>query len=91
MVVKAVSVEAWMCKHSDDGKDCARNYVGSLLFNDDKTDTAKKKRGQDRRDHRPPEGGDTFIVNAATMWNKLGTLLNALTKAAAKKAALYLA
>jgi hypothetical protein len=44
MVVKAVSVEAWMCKHSDDGKDGARNYVGSLLFDNNKTDTAKKTR-----------------------------------------------
>jgi hypothetical protein len=42
MVVKAVSVKTWMCKHSDDGKDGARNHVGSLLFDDNKTDTAKK-------------------------------------------------
>jgi hypothetical protein len=42
MVVKAVSVEAWMCKHNKDGKDGARNYVGSLLFDNNKTDKAKK-------------------------------------------------
>jgi hypothetical protein len=92
MVVKAVSVEAWMCKHSDDGKNGARNYVGSLLIENNKTDMAKKtslaKTGEITV---PLRGGDTFIVNAATVWNKSGTLRNALTKAAAKKAALDLA
>jgi hypothetical protein len=42
MVVKAVSVKVWMCKHSDNGKEGARNHVGSLLFDDKKTHTAKK-------------------------------------------------
>jgi hypothetical protein len=36
MVVKAVAVEAW--------KDGARNHAGSPLFEDNKTDTAKKTR-----------------------------------------------
>jgi hypothetical protein len=44
MVVKAVAVEAWMCSHSAEGKDGARNHVGCLLFEDNKTDTAKKTR-----------------------------------------------
>jgi hypothetical protein len=42
IVVKAVTVEAWMCNHSDDGKDSARNHVGTLLLEDNKTATAKK-------------------------------------------------
>jgi hypothetical protein len=41
MVVKAVSMEAWMCKSSDDRKDGARNFVGSILYDDNKTNTAK--------------------------------------------------
>jgi hypothetical protein len=44
MVVKAVSMEACMCKSSNDGKDGERNYVGSILFDDNKTNTSKKTR-----------------------------------------------
>jgi hypothetical protein len=92
MVVKAVAVEAWMCKHSNEGKDGARNHVGSLLFEDNKTDTAKKTRSARTGEITVPlRGGDTFIVHAATVWNKKVTLRNATTKAAAKKASLDLA
>jgi hypothetical protein len=34
MVVKAMAAETWSCYHSDDGKDGARNHVGSILFSD---------------------------------------------------------
>jgi hypothetical protein len=44
MVVKAVSMEAWMCKTSSDGKDAIRNYVGAILFDDNKSKTGKKTR-----------------------------------------------
>jgi hypothetical protein len=44
MVVKAVSMEAWMCKSSSDGKDGVRNCLGAILFDDNKTDTGKKMR-----------------------------------------------
>jgi hypothetical protein len=44
MVVKAVAVKAWMCYHSNKGKDGARNHVGSFLFQDNKTAKAKKTR-----------------------------------------------
>jgi hypothetical protein len=92
MVVKAVAVEAWMCSHSAEGKDGARNHVGCLLFEDNKTDTAKKTRlARTGQITVPLRGGDTFITHAATVWNKSGTLRKATTKKAAKKAALDLA
>jgi hypothetical protein len=42
MVVKAVAMEAWMCKTSTDGKDGARNYVAAILFDNKKSKTGKK-------------------------------------------------
>jgi hypothetical protein len=43
-VVKAVPVKAWMCNHREDKKEGARNHVGTLLYEDNKTATAKKTR-----------------------------------------------
>jgi hypothetical protein len=44
MVVKAIAAETWSCYHSDDGKDSARNHVGTILFSDNRTATAKTTR-----------------------------------------------
>jgi hypothetical protein len=44
MVVRAVATEKWMCYNSNDGQGGARNHVGSILFEDNKTATAKKTR-----------------------------------------------
>jgi hypothetical protein len=44
MVVKTIAAKSWSCYHSDDGKDGARNHVGSILFSDNKTATAKNTR-----------------------------------------------
>jgi hypothetical protein len=68
MVVKAVSVEAWMCKHNKDGKDGARNYVGSLLFDNNKTDKAKKTplRKKTGEINVPLRGEDTGIPSLCT-------------------------
>jgi hypothetical protein len=42
MVVKAVAVEAWMCKSRNNGKDGARNYLRAVLFKDNKTKIGMK-------------------------------------------------
>jgi hypothetical protein len=42
MVVKAVSMEAWMCKTSSDRKDGVRNQVGTILFDNNNSKTGKK-------------------------------------------------
>jgi hypothetical protein len=44
MVVKAIAAETWSCYHSDDWKDGARNHVGTILFSDKRTATAKTTR-----------------------------------------------
>jgi hypothetical protein len=92
MVVKAIAAETWSCYHSNDGKDGAQNHVGSILFTDNKTATAKST--QSARTGQitvPLRGGDTFVTHAAHVWNRSATLRHAPTKAAAKKAASDLA
>jgi hypothetical protein len=44
MVVKAIAAETWSCYHRNNGKDGARNHVGTNLFTDNKTATAKRTR-----------------------------------------------
>jgi hypothetical protein len=81
MVVKAVSMEAWTCKSSSDGKDSVRNYVGTILFDNNKTDTDKKTRSAKTVEIGVPlRGDDTFVAHAATMWNKSDMLRRALAK-----------
>jgi hypothetical protein len=88
MVVKAITAETWSCYHSDDEKDGARNHVGSILFTDNKTATAKTNRSARTGQITVPlRGGDTFVTHAAHVWNRSATLRHAPTKAAAKKAA----
>jgi hypothetical protein len=92
MVVKEVAAEAWMYYHSNNGQDGTRNHAGFILFEDNKTATAKKIRSARTGQITVPlRGGDTFITHASNVWNRSGTLRNAPTKAAAKKAASDLA
>jgi hypothetical protein len=44
MVVKAIAAKRWSCYHSNDRQDGTRNHVGSILFSDNKTATAKMTR-----------------------------------------------
>jgi hypothetical protein len=92
MAVKAVSMEAWRCMSSSDRKDSIGNYVGSNLLDNNKTDTGKKTRWAKTGEISVPlTGVDTFMAHEASMWNESATLPNALSKPAAKKAALDLA
>jgi hypothetical protein len=92
MVVKAIAAESWSCYHSNDRHNGAGNHVGSILFTDNKTATAKTTRLA-RSGHItvPQRGGDNFVTHAANVWNRSATLRHAPTKAAAKKAASDLA
>jgi hypothetical protein len=92
MVVKDIAAETWSCYHSNDGQDGSRNHVGSILFTDNKTATAKTTRSARTGQITVPlRGGDTFVTHAANVWNRSATLRHAPTKAAAKKAASDLA
>jgi hypothetical protein len=63
-------VKTWSCYHSDNGKDGAQNHIRTILFTDNKTSTAKTtwsaRTGQIMV---PLRGGDTFVTNAANVWN----------------------
>jgi hypothetical protein len=92
MVVKAIAAETMSCYHSNDGKEGARNHVGTILFTDNKTDTAKTTRSARTGQITVPlRGGDTFVTHVANVWNRSVLLRVAPTKAAAKKAASDLA
>jgi hypothetical protein len=92
MVVKAIAAKTWSCYHSNDGKDGAQNHVGTILFSDNRTDTAKTTRSAKTGQIAVPlRGGDTFVTHAAHVWNRSVLLGAAPTKAAAKKAASDLA
>jgi hypothetical protein len=87
MVVNAIADETWSCYHSNDGKDGARNHVGTLLFSDNRTATAKTTRSAKTGQIAVPlRGGDTFVTHAAHVWNRSATLRQTPTKAAANKA-----
>jgi hypothetical protein len=82
MVVMAIVAEAWSCYHSKDGQDGAKNHVGSILFADNKTATAKTTQlARTGPITVPLRGVDTFITNTANVWNRSGALCNAPTKA----------
>jgi hypothetical protein len=92
IVVKAIVAKTWSCYHSDDGKDGARNDVGTILFSDNKTATAKTTHSARTGQITVPlRGGDTFVTHVASVWNRSVMLGVAPTKAAAKKAASDLA
>jgi hypothetical protein len=78
--------EAWSCYHSNNGQDGARDHVGSILFTDNKTATAKTTRSARTGEFTLPlRGCNTYITHAANVWNRSGTLRNAPTKAARRR------
>jgi hypothetical protein len=91
MVVKAIAAETRSCYHSNDGKDGARNHVGTILFSDNRTDTAKTTRSAKTGQIAVPlRGGNTFVTHAAHVWNRSVLLRAAPTKAASDLASLSL-
>jgi hypothetical protein len=83
MVVKAIAAKTWSCYHNNDGQDGSMNHIGSILFTDNKTATAKTTRSA--------RTGQITVPHAAQVWNMSATLPHAHTEAAAKKAASDLA
>jgi hypothetical protein len=87
-VVKAIAAKTLGCFYSDDGRNGARNHVGRLLFTDKRMGTAKTTRSAKTGLVKVPlRGADTFVTQAAHVWNGSATLQQATTKAKAKKAA----
>jgi hypothetical protein len=63
MVVKAIAVETWSCYHSNDGKDGARNHVGTILFSETRTATAKTKKSAKTGQIAVPLRGGRYICH----------------------------
>ena len=92
LIVRAMAMEAWKAFHSDDGGSGDRNLVGKLIFpnprktpiDDSSRMTRAEKAGEVKITLR---GENTFIVHAATIWNKSPELRTALTKGAARTVA----
>jgi hypothetical protein len=86
MVINAVATETWNCKHSSDGGNGAKNFVGAIIF--DTGEAAKATRAtSEGMATIPLRGRDTFVSNGARTWNASESLRAATTKAAARLAA----
>jgi hypothetical protein len=83
MVINAVATETWNCKHSSDGGNGAKNFVGAIIF--DTGEAAKTTRATSAGMATIPlRGRDTFVSNGARTWNASESLQAATTKTAAR-------
>jgi hypothetical protein len=90
MVVSAVCMETWNCRHSSDGGNRARNFVGSRIF--DTGEAAKPTRATSSGMAIVPlRGRETFVSNRARTRNASEALREATSKLAARLAAKNLA
>jgi hypothetical protein len=90
MVVNAVCMETWNCRHSSDGGNGAKNFVGFLIF--DTGEAVKTTRAASAGMALVPlRGKETFVSNGARTWNTLEALREATSKLAARLAAKNLA
>jgi hypothetical protein len=90
MVVNAVCMETWNCRHSSNGRNGAKNFVGSLIF--DTGEAVKTTRAaSDGMALVPLRGKETFVSNGAQTWNASEALREATSKSVARLAAKNLA
>jgi hypothetical protein len=90
MVVNAVCMETWNCRHSSNGGNGAKNFVGSLIL--DTGEAVKTTRAASAGMAIVPlRGKETFVSNGARTWNVLEALREATSKSAARLAAKNLA
>jgi hypothetical protein len=79
MVVNAVTMEIWNCRHSSDGGNRAKNFVGSLIFNT--SEAVKTTRAASAGMAVVPlRGRDTFVANGARTWKALEALMGGNVK-----------
>jgi hypothetical protein len=86
MIVSAVAMETWNARHSNDGGNDAKNFVGVLIFNQGKAvkTTRAAAAGMAVISLR---GRDTFVANGAKIWSCSEALRAALTKTSVRLAA----
>jgi hypothetical protein len=86
MVVNAVCMGTWNCRHSSDGGNGEKNFVGSLIF--DTGEAVKPTRAASAGMALVPlRGKETFVSNGARTWNASEALRVATSKSAARLAA----
>jgi hypothetical protein len=90
MVVNTVAMETWNCRHSSDGGNGAKNFVGALIFDQGKAvkTTCAAVAGMAVV---PLRGRETFVSSGARMWNSSEALREATSKSSARLAAKNLA
>jgi hypothetical protein len=68
MVVNAIAIETWSCRHSNDGGNGAKTFVGSTIL--DMGEAVKTTRvATAGMAVIPLRGRDTFVSNGAKTWN----------------------
>jgi hypothetical protein len=90
VVVNAIAIETWNCRHSSDGGNGAKNFVGPVIF--DTGEAVKTTQAASAgMATLPLRGKDTFVSNGARTWNASEALREATTKTAARLASKNLA
>jgi hypothetical protein len=85
MVVNAVAMETWNCRHSSDGGNGAKNFWGSLIFDTGKA-VKTTRAATAGMAVVPLRGRDTIVSNGARTWNELEALREAVfSKVCCKK------
>jgi hypothetical protein len=90
MVVNAITMETWSCRHSNNGGNGAKNFVGSTIFDTGKA-VKTTRAATSRMAVIPLRGRDTFVSNGAKTWNASEALRVASSKSSARLAAKNLA
>jgi hypothetical protein len=90
MVVNAIAIETWSCRHSSDGGNGSKNFVGSTIF--DTGEAVKNTRAETAGMALVTlRGKETFVSHGVRTWNASEALREATSKSAARLAAKNLA
>jgi hypothetical protein len=90
MVVNAVAMETWNCRHSSNGGNGAKNFVGALIFDQGKAVKTTRAAAAGMATV-PLRGRETFVSSRAKTWNSSEALRVASSKSSARLAAKNLA
>jgi hypothetical protein len=90
MIVSAVAMETWNPRHSNNGGNGAKNYVGAIIFDQDRELKSTRTAAAGMLEV-PLRGRDTFVSNGARTWNSSEALREASSKSSARLAAKNLA
>jgi hypothetical protein len=90
MIVSSVAMETWNARRSNDGGNGAKNYVGAIIFDQNRALKSTRAAAASMVEVLL-RGWDTFVSNGARIWSSSKALREALTKSSARLAAKNLA